>query len=765
MNKDMHTAHFPVKNYSGWLLALIPLGLTIYFASLVPGVASGRPISASFSWVPSLNIDLSFYVDGLSLILALLICGIGTLVMIYAGGYLTGDKLLNRFYLYLLAFMGAMLGVVMADNLIGLFVFWELTSLTSYLLIGYKHNKPEARQSALQALLVTGAGGLAMLAGLVLLGDAGGTLKISELISQAVKISADPRYPLILSLILLGALTKSAQFPFHFWLPNAMAAPAPVSAYLHSATMVKAGVYLLARLDPVLGVTPAWQASLTAVGMLTMLLGAYLAWQQNDLKRILAYSTVSALGTLVMLIGLGTPAALKAAVVFLVVHSLYKGALFMAAGSVDHETGQRDVTQLGGLYRRMPVTFTAVLLATLSMIGALPLFIGYIGKKLIYEATLSAPGGVATLLTGAALLANALTIVVAGLVAYRPFGGPLRSPSKSPHEAPASMWLGPVVLAALGMLLVLVVELVPNEPLEPLIVSAAQAMYNDPVKVKLAVWSGFNLAFGLSMGTLALGAALYFLRERLARLAKPLLQVSRLGPENGYSQALNGLFRLSDLLTGFLQNGYLRYYILTTVLATTGLVSYTLVARARWDGYLPGAPLRIYELVLAGLILGGALMVIVSKSRLAAVVALGVVGYSVSLIYILFNAPDLGMTQMAIETLGVILLVLILYRLPRFSMLSGPAPRWRDAVVAIAAGAMMFILVLAIASLHTLSAVTPFYAENSLLAAKGRNVVNVILVDFRGLDTLGEIIVLAVAAIGVFALLKLRPDDRERKAK
>lgn len=749
--------NFSFRTISGWLLALLPLGLTVYFASLIPRIASGNPISVSFAWAPTLGVELAFYVDGLSLILALLISGIGALVTIYAGGYLAGHLLVGRFYLFLMVFMGAMLGVALSNNLIVLFVFWELTSLSSYLLIGFKSDKYESRQSALQALLVTGAGGLAMLAGFVLLGIIGGTLEISGLVSQADKISADPLYPLMLALILLGAFTKSAQFPFHFWLPNAMAAPTPVSAYLHSATMVKAGVYLLARLDPILGGTPFWQSSLVTVGVITMLLGAYLAWQQIDLKRILAYSTISALGTLVMLIGLGTPSALKAAVVFLVVHSLYKGALFMAAGSVDHETGTRDITKLSGLLRKMPITFVAVVLATFSMIGALPLFIGYIGKKLIYEATLSAPNNVSVILTGAAILANALTIVAAGLVAYKPFSGPLKATPREPHEAPASMWLGPVLLSILGLALVLLVELVPNEPFEPLIVSAAQAMYNDPVNVKLAVWSGFNLAFGLSLGTLLLGLALYLFSDWLAQRLRLVNRLSIIGPEKGYQLALQSLFRFSGMVTGRLQNGNLRHYLFTVILVTVGLVFSTLVLKTTPIQFTSGGDIQIFQVVLAGLILAGALMVIISRSRLAAVVALGVVGYGVSMIYILFNAPDLGMTQIAIETLGVILLIFILYRLPTFSVLSSKSQRLRDAIAAIAAGAMMALLVLVITAIEKVPAITPFFAENSLSKAKGMNVVNVILVDFRGLDTLGEITVLAIAAIGVFSLLKLRP--------
>jgi multicomponent Na+:H+ antiporter subunit A len=372
---------------SGWIAAALPAGLTLYFGSLIGPIAAGQRLVVAYPWVPSLGVILSFQVDGLSLLFALLISGIGTLVMVYSGGYLAGHHQLGRFFAIILAFMAAMLGLVLADNLLLLFAFWELTSLTSYLLIGFEHERPAARAAALQALLVTGAGELAMLAGLILLGQVGGSLELSQLLTRGEAIRADALYPAILLLILAGALTKSAQVPFHFWLPNAMEAPTPVSAYLHSATMVKVGIYLLARLSPVLGGTPSWQLVLTMVGTATMLVGAWLAVRHTDLKRILAYSTLSALGTLVMLLGIGSAYAATAAVAFLFGHALYKGALFLVAGAIDHETGTREVDRLGGLRGAMPITAAAAGLAALSMAG-LPPFFGFIGKELSYEAVL-----------------------------------------------------------------------------------------------------------------------------------------------------------------------------------------------------------------------------------------------------------------------------------------------------------------------------------------------------------------------------------------
>lgn len=738
----------------GWFVALLPLALTFFFTGLIGQVAAGEVLTARYPWVPSLGVNLSFYIDGLSLVFALLISGIGSLVMVYAGGYLAGHPQLGRFYAYLLLFMTAMLGLVLSGNIIAMFVFWELTSLSSYLLIGFNHRQPEARASALQALLVTGGGGLALLAGLALLGQIGGSWELSNLFNQDTVIQNHPLYLPIVLLILLGAFTKSAQFPFHIWLPNAMAAPTPVSAYLHSATMVKAGVFLLARFNPVLGDTPAWQFSLSTAGAVTMLLGAYLAWQQTDLKRILAYSTISALGTLVLLLGVGTAIAVKAAVVFLIVHSLYKGALFMAAGAIDHETGTRDINQLRGLRRAMPVTFVAVTLAALSMAGALPLFVGYIGKKLIYEAALTAPSA-GWLLTGAVLLANTFTVVVAGLVAVRPFWGRPQTTSKPVHEAPPSLWLGPLLLAGLGLLLVVLLEFVPGNLLTPFLATSAMAVADQLVRVKLAAWSGINTIFWLSLATLLAGIGLYAGRNGLHRLFSPAnAAVAIAGPEDIYERALAGLQAIAAWQTRLLQHGRLRLYLLTIVLTAAGLVGYTLLTRYGLNIETGWSGVRVHEVTVTVVILLATLAAVVSNSRLATIATLGIIGYGLSLLFVFYGAPDLAMTQLAVETLTVIILALTLYHLPRFSRLSSTAGRARDALVALVVGGLISLLVLTVLAVPMQSRLTPFFAENSVTLAKGRNIVNVILVDFRALDTLGEITVLAVAAIGIYALLK-----------
>ena len=745
------------RGATGWILALLPLGLVIYFASLINAVAK-EGLHFTYQWVPALDISLSFYLDGLSLLFALIISGVGTLIVIYGSGYLAGHDQIGRFYIYLLMFMASMLGVVLSNNVITLFVFWELTSITSFLLIGYYHEKEESRFAALQALLVTGSGGLALLAGLIMMALVGGSWEISDLFSQGEVVANHQLYLPLLILILAGAFTKSAQFPFHFWLPGAMAAPAPVSAYLHSATMVKAGVYLIARLSPVLGHTNLWLYTVTGFGAVTTLLAAYIAWQQTDLKRILAYSTVSALGTLVMLFGLGDHIAVEAAILFLVVHSLYKGALFMVAGAVDHETGARFITQLGGLRKVMPILAGAAVLAAASMSG-LPFFLGFVGKELIYEGTQEAEL-FPILITIAAVLTNIFNIVAASLVALRVFFGQEVQTPKQAHEAPWSMLLGPVILSALGLIFGLLVVQFGKVMVAP----AVSSVLAELTEVKLHLLpSSFNLTVWLSVITIGGGFGMYAIRDPLNRLVSPLNSITKIGPEQWYQWLMDGLIDVARIQTRVLQSGYLRYYLMIVIISIVVLTGYTLFAL---DVLANSSLLRLptarpYEILIYLTIIAAAVMVIQTRSRLAAVAALGVIGYSIALIFILFGAPDLAMTQFSIETLSVILLVLVLYKLPRFTRYSTIVQESRDMIIAVSAGALMTILILVVTALPAQSQLTPFFAENSLLKAKGHNVVNVILVDFRGFDTMGEITVLGIAAIGVYGLLKLRLGQKE----
>ncbi|MEM8663807.1 MAG: proton-conducting transporter membrane subunit, partial [Pseudomonadota bacterium] len=459
---------------AGWLLAIVPAALFVFYAGLVPRIAAGESLTYGVDWVPGLGVQYSHLIDGLSLTFALLITGIGTFIVIYAGGYLKGYAHQGRFLMFLLLFMGAMLGLVVADDLVTLFIFYELTSITSFLLIGFDHKREAARRAAVQALVVTGGGGLALLAGIVLIRIASGESSVSELFASPELLSESPFYVAIAVLVMLGAFTKSAQVPFHSWLPNAMEAPTPVSAYLHSATMVKAGVFVLMRFSPELGDTVLWQTSLIGFGAATFITGVVLGIRQTDLKQILAYTTVASLGLLVMLTGVGTDYAIAGAVLYLVAHALFKGGLFMVAGAIDHETGTRDIRLLGGLLTKMPITFVAALLACVSMAG-LPPLIGFVAKEVLYNGVWLA-GGV-SLVTVAALVGNTLMFAIAAALLI-PFFGKAGELPKSPHEAPPSLWLGPVVLSGIGLASALLLD----DTLAMIILPMANAVAGDVVK-------------------------------------------------------------------------------------------------------------------------------------------------------------------------------------------------------------------------------------------------------------------------------------------
>ncbi|MEQ8676193.1 MAG: putative monovalent cation/H+ antiporter subunit A [Aggregatilineales bacterium] len=758
--------HRATREYTGWLLALLPAALFLYFAGYIQTIADGEVVSSSISWVNLLDVRLDFMLDGLSLLMVLIITGVGTLIVIYAGGYLKGDALIGRFYAYLLSFMAAMVGVVLSDNLITLFIFWELTSITSYLLIGYKHNYDDSRAAALKALVTTGAGGLAMLAGFILLAVASGTWRISSLDTHAQLIQQSDLYLPILILVCIGAFTKSAQFPFHYWLPGAMAAPTPVSAYLHSATMVKAGVYLLARMSPSLGHTDEWTLIVTSVGVITMLMGGYLSLKQYDLKRILAYSTISSLGMLIMLLGWNTKVAIEAAMLFLLVHSLYKGALFMVAGAIDHETGTRDIEGLGGLWRVMPMVAIGTLLAALSMSGIPPL-LGFIGKELIYEATLEYEFDVEfvltflpALLTFLAVIANMAAIAVACMVTIQPFAGKLKDTPKHPHRAPIALWLGAVLLGIVALALGLFAQI----PSKYLVGPAAEVVYGNDLTLKLSLWHGVTPMLILSIITIAGGVMIFWQRYNIRPILNYFDPGAYIGPDLLFVNGIDALPSSAKRFTLIFQSGKLRYYVSIIVLTLIFLVGYVIIARVELPTDLTIEDVRFYELIIPVVILIGVTFVLFSRSLLFTVAALGVIGYGESMIFVLYGAPDLAMTQFAIETLTVILFVLVLYKLPPLVTFSTRRARYRDGIIAIAAGAMITTLILVITALPKEAPLTEFFAGASYDEAQGRNIVNVILVDFRGFDTLGEIIVLGVAALGVYALLKLRPGEFSKTA-
>jgi multicomponent Na+:H+ antiporter subunit A len=734
------------KKHTGWLLAVLPAGIGAYFASLISRAAEGNIESFFISWAPEFGASISLRADGLSLLFAILISGIGALVVIYAGAYFQNNPNRGRFFAWLFIFMGSMLGVALADNLLLLFVFWELTSLSSFMLIGFEHEKETARNSALQALLVTGSGGLAMLAGIVLLGQMTGTMEISALLSNGRAVQSHPLFFTALTLILLGAFTKSAQFPFHFWLPNAMEAPTPVSAYLHSATMVKAGVYLLARLNPMLGGNDVWLYIVVGAGAATMLAGSYLAFVQTDLKRLLAYSTLAALGTLTTLIGLGTPLALKAAITFLLAHALYKGALFLVAGALDHETGSRDVTRLGGLLRAMPFTGGAAAFAALSMAGIFPFF-GFIAKEIVYETGLEINAWAMT----AILFMGISTVFVAGVAGLGPFLGRQAKTPQKPHEAPWSMRAGPLALAGLS----LISGFFPGEIASHFVSPAVSSAAGEAVKVKLELWHGVNPAFLFSLGTLIAGAALFVFGNRWRNTLQRVEW--QWGPAHFYGRSLDWMNAFARWQTRVLQSGILRHYLIAIISFTTAGAG-ILLLRVPALNWIPNglSSFDFYDVGIAVLILGAALAAVASPSRLGAIAALGAVGTGVALLFLLYGAPDLAMTQFAIESLTVILFVLALYHLPKFAIYSSETARRRDIFIALAAGGLMTLLVMAAVDVEVAEPISHYFVEHAVPMAHGRNIVNVILVDFRGMDTLGEITVLGIAGIGVHALLKLR---------
>ena len=744
---------------TGWFLAPVPLLSAIPIVRALP-LGPGDRILESVRWFEGLAVRLGFRLDGLSATFGLLVTGIGALILIYASGYLGDDRRLGRLLSTLLVFLGAMLGLVLADDLITLFVFWELTSVCSFMLVGFNHTQAAARAAALKAPVVTGAGGLLLLAGLVMARSAGIDLGLgSEQAASlsglaAVDLRTHPLYLAILILVVLGAATKSAQVPFHFWLPAAMAAPTPVSAFLHSATMVKAGVFLLARLHPLLGGTSEWRWLVTGCGLATMIVGASMALPQRDLKRILAYSTVAVLGILTMLLGIGSDLAIKTAVVFLVAHALYKAALFMVAGNVDHETGTRDVTSLGGLRRLMPWTAAAGLLAALSKAGAPPMF-GFIGKELLYKTKIDLET-IGAWLVIAAVLANVALVATALMVSVRPFWGPRRPTPKEPHEAPLSMLLGPVILAGagLGVLFPQVFEVALGS-------GAASAIAGRPVVMELKLWHGLNIdalrVLVLSLLTLGAGVVVYLvLRRGLAAPSRWAHELATIGPERDFERVMDALPGVAGRITRQLQSGVLRHYLLVTVSVAVGVTLPWLLRWAWRSGSVPEATLDFFDLVLAVLLVASAALAVLLRSRLASIAALGVTGLAMALIFALYSAPDLALTQVTVETLSVIVLVLIFTRLPKLVRRSGVAQRLRDLVVAGSLGLTMALLVLATVGIDLDRTTARFYLDASVPEAKGRNVVNVILVDFRALDTLGEITVVVVAAFAVAALIGWR---------
>ena len=735
----------------------LPAALFAWFCSLVPRVSSGQTLHWEIGWIPEQGIALSFFIDGLSLLFALVITGIGTLIVHYASEYMRGRPQLPSFTAFLLAFMLSMLGVVLADNLIALFIFWELTGLTSFLLIGYKHEEAAARRAALQALLVTGVGALAMLAGFVLLGETAGTYSLRELLAGDVSLADASNYTWILGLVLAGAFTKSAQFPVHFWLPNAMVAPTPVSAYLHSATMVKAGVFLLARMSPVLGGTEAWSVTLVGFGAVTAVYSALASVTRTDLKQVLAYTTVMALGTSVMFLGLPGEAgtahstAAIAAVAFILVHALYKAALFMAVGTIEHSTGTRDIARHGGLRHVLGPTFVGTALAAVSMAG-LPPFIGFVGKELLYSSAYeSAFGGFALFAIAAA---SVLIVTAAMLVAVVPFFGTMKQSARDAHPVTWQLWIGPLLLGLLG----LVAGVATAPVFHGLVLPAAAAIAPVPEHFEPGLWHGFNALLLLSLATWAVGAFVFWQRPVILSVPGSILDRLPVTGDRVYDAAMDGIARFSTALTRRMQSGIQRRYILA-VFATLALsVGATLVAKdaIHLPSQIPSVTFG--EWALVAVIAASVLTVILTRSRLLAICALGVVGTAISLVFLLRGAPDVAMTQLIVETLVVVIVAIVLLKLPDFrNEIRQPlSARWRDGALAVAVRPVTTHLQLAVTARPPQLELTEYFESMAVPGGHGHNIVNVILVDFRALDTLGEISVLVLAAAAVCALIRRR---------
>ncbi len=741
---------------AAFVLALAPALAFLHFCTFLPEIAAGEVVTGGYAWAPSFNLSFSWFLDGLSLTFALLITGIGTLIVVYSGGYMKGHEGQGRFLSFMLAFMGAMLGLVVSDSFLMLFVYWELTSITSFLLIGFDHEREAARRAALQALVVTGGGGLCLLAGLVFLWNITGVTQLSLLVHLGDGLRQSPFYLATLLLVLGGAFTKSAQFPFHFWLPNAMEAPTPVSAYLHSATMVKAGIYLLMRLNPVMGHTPAWEILLPFFGGITLIAGSFLAVRQTDLKLMLAYTTMASLGLLTMLTGFGSAHAVEAAVLYLVAHSLFKGALFMVAGTVDHEAGTRDLTRLGGLRAAMPVTFGVALLAALSM-GGLPLFFGFLAKEEIYAA-LAAGNPRAVFFTGLAVIGNALMFAAAFAIALKPFLGPRVETPKHAHEGPVTLWLGPAVLSVLGLLAALFSGTAHRYVSSPM----ASAITDQKIVIDISTVPHLGLPLLLSLVTVLLGALAFWRLDGLRAFMARALESLGPGPDRGFDHFVSGLVRFSAAVTRLVQPGRLEIYITATFI----LLAVTLLVPPFAFGELPVMPawperILVQEAAFFLIAVIGLVAVLRARDRLTAIVSLGIQGFAVAVIFLLFGAPDLSFTQFMVETLSVVILALVMTRL-RLSLRDHRplGQKLFDGTIATACGLGFTLLLLKSTEAPFDTLLTDFFNTYSKTVAHGANVVNVIIVDFRGTDTLGEIAVVMVTGLAVLALIRVRAGRR-----
>ncbi|WP_417501727.1 monovalent cation/H+ antiporter subunit A [Marinobacter sp.] len=727
----------------------------IALAALFPHwsvLSAGGTVLHTYEWLPVLGLSFSFRLDGLALLFALLILVIGLLVIIYSHYYLKASENVAKFYSLLLCFKGSMLGIVLSGNLLLMLIFWELTSLTSFLLISFWTHKQDARRGARMALAITGGGGLALLGGILLIGNIVGSFELDDVLAAGDQIKAHALYPVALTLVLLGAFTKSAQFPFHFWLPHAMQAPTPISAYLHSATMVKAGIFLMARLYPALAGTEQWFYMVSFTGMATLLLGAYIAMFKHDLKGLLAYSTVSHLGLITLLLGMGTQLAAVAAIFHVINHATFKASLFMAAGIIDHETGTRDMRRINGLWRYMPHTATLAMVAASSMAGV-PLLNGFLSKEMFFAESLqlNLPGLWAWVPPIVATLAGIFAVAYSARFVHDVFfnGKPVDLPKFPPHEPPRYMKF-PVEILVFACIMV---GVFPTVSVGPLLYSAASATLGGEVPdYQLAILHGFNLPLLMSFLAFFGGLLMYTQRQRFFDFHAQLKEVDG---KAVFEFAISKIEDMARSFTGWLENGSLQRYAMLLIVSVIAVAVMPLAEHGFYIGENGLSPVDWPTAIAAGVLVIAALATALwHRERFYALVLLSVVGLIVALAFARFSAPDLAMTQLSVEVVTIVLLMLALYYMPSWTpMESSSSRRVRDVLIALAAGAGMTLITLAMLT-QPFSSISDFFLENSKPGGGGTNVVNVILVDFRGFDTLGEITVLAIAALGIYAMLK-----------
>ncbi|MCA6608195.1 Na+/H+ antiporter subunit A [Bacillus safensis] len=762
--------------HTGWFVLILPILLFTYFIQMLHITSNGRTLFSQAEWIPSLGMNFTVYVDGLSLLFALLITGIGSLVVLYSIFYLSKEKeQLGSFYTYLLMFMTAMLGVVLSDNMVVLYLFWELTSISSFLLIGYWYKRERSRYGATKSLLITVFGGLAMLGGFILIYLITDSFSIREAVNQLQLIMASPYFIPAMILILLGAFTKSAQFPFYIWLPDAMEAPTPVSSYLHSATMVKAGIYLVARFSPIFAISEVWFWTISIVGLVTLFWGSFHAVRQNDLKAILAYSTVSQLGMIMLMLGVGAAAihennpaffgaAVLAAIFHLINHATFKGSLFMAAGIIDHETGTRDIRKLGGLMTIMPITFTITLIGTFSMAG-LPPFNGFLSKELFFTSMIRISDisftDVSTwgaIFPALAWLASVFTFIYSMMLLFKTFRGRLNIDQleKKPHEAPIGMLIPPIILAALVVTFFFFPNILAYSVIEPAIAAIIPEAIETGSRfsVKIEAWHGFQPELYMTLGVVVLGTIGYLTLSKwrpMYNIFKEKWSFNAL-----YDRSLIGLEKGSYRLTNSYMTGFLRDYLVYVfgfmIIVIGGVMFYQQAFSFQTD---QAASIGTYEVILSLVMVAATIATVFASSRLTAIIALGVMGYTLSLFFVIFRAPDLALTQLIIETISVALFLLCFYHLPKLS-LKQKTRRFKmtNFIISLGVGVVVTCLAFASTSQQSLDTISTYFIENSYKLAGGDNIVNVILVDFRGFDTLFEITVLAIAALGIYGLLK-----------